>query len=541
MAGRMKSGLILVGLMGIAWTACNTADSDATASQSSGGSETAVAVDATNQIGVVAYNVGGASAPGQFNGWTVLNDGGEHSEATSPWVTAAQAPLLSDGSPYMGGRGDPSLIWTGWSNQFAYVTLAESVASFNGTDGPAWKPDNAIDVVVAVSNDGGQTFGPASGTGNFDVVSNPQSSGIDTSGGFVDQAVIVAEQPSTHVAWVTWDNINVPFNGSGKRSWIRRLHFNQNGTIDKGPVTEVRIDCNLSCVKFDNQNIGAYCDPAHALDNCKNGDGVSGTETELIAFPRVNNSPFSDTALINNQGLLTCSDKLDVQWRVSISQDGGNTWKQGVGQSDGSSMLAEEPLWPNCIVPAAMANAGNNRGRMPVVHDEDTMQWHVYWTKEVSGQRVFHSVFPDSFSGIASEEVDPVFALPGQSAPCPGGQECGINQFMPTASWSPATPQTPDTHAVVWHDTRFDANTPLGVMWGSFSHSGGALGSFSNTEVDQAGAPWPFTGTNGNTPWGDYEGMASDRNGNFVPAWGDNRLQGTQATNTHVWWRVWGP
>lgn len=479
----------MIGVMGFAWTACNTSDSDATASQPGGGSETAVAVGfdgSGNPIGLVANNGSNADVtPGHLAEWTVLNDSGEHSEQASPWVTGSQIPNLSDGSPYMGGRGDPSLIWTGWANQFAYVTLAESIASFNGTDGPAWPPDNPIDVVVAVSNDGGQTFGPASGPGNgctapacFAIVSTPQSSGMDTSGGFVDQPVIVAEQPATHVAWVTWDNINVPFNGGGKRPWIRRLHFNQDGTIDMGAVTEVRIDCNASCVKFDSQNIAAYCDPANVGDNCPGG-----AETELIAFPRVNNSPIGDTALINNQGALTCSATIDVQWRVSISQDGGVTWKQGVNSSDGSTMLDEDPVWPNCIVPSATANAGNNRGRMALVHDDDNLTWHAYWTREwfdgndhaAVGQRVFHAELNDQFVNTCGEEIDPVFTLPGAPGPCDptGAHECFLHQFMPSASWS-AVPGN-SVHAVFWHDTRFDSTTPKGAIWGSFSKELGHL------------------------------------------------------------------
>jgi hypothetical protein len=536
----------------------NGPDVDVTSSQAAGGSETSVAFgqagDGTSRV-VQTWNLGNATV-GQVNGWSVSTDNGvsyptQRTEGGFPWVNATQAPTMSDGSKYFGGGSDPNVIATGWPNQFAYVTLGVSVKSHQGKDSNAGHKklpaDTPIDIVVAVSNDGGMTFGPALGTGTFFLVSDYQSSAInsDQPKSFVDQPSVATEQGGTHVAWVSWDNINVGFNGGGKRPWIRRLHFHQDGTIDFGPVTEVRIDCNLSCVKFDSQNIAAACDTGHATtDDC-----LAGQETELITFPRVNNSPFGgDTALIDNQGQLTCSQTLDVEWRTAISQDAGVTWKQGVGNADGSTIMGEDPVWPNCIVPGARAVNGNNRGRLATVHDDQNGNWHAYWTKETfngvggaaSGQRVFHTTFPDSFSGMASEEIAPIGGC------FPGGPECFADQFMPSATWSNGQ-SAPSTHAVVWHDTRLDPATPRGVMWGAFSHNFGIIGSFSNVEVDQAGplAPWPFTGTNGNTPWGDYEGMASDMapgtGPTFFLAYGDNRLQGPNSTLTHVWSRAWQP
>jgi hypothetical protein len=451
--------------------------------------------------------------------------------------------LMNDGSPYMGGRGDPNVAWTGRPGQFVYVSLAESNTSFGGENGAP--PDNPVDVIAAVSNDGAMTFGPAVGTGKFGLVSDHQSSAMDTAGGTVDQPSLAVEQPSTHVAWVSWDNINVPFNGGGKRPWIRRLHFQPDGTINFGPVTEVRIDCNLSCVKLDSQNIAATCDPAHAsIDDC-----AGGTETLVITFPRVNNSPINDTALIDNQGAMTCSSNLDVEWRTAISVDGGVTWTQGVGQSDGSTIMGEDTNWPNCIVPAAMANAGNNRGRMAIVHDDNLVLWHAFWTKETfngpggtaTGQRVFHTVFDDTFSGMVSEEIDPVFNIAGVACGSPP-IECVADQFMPSAAFTPG-PGANTTIAASWHDTRRDAATPRGTIWGTFSKVGGTpTGTFFGNDLElaqgAAGIPWFFSGTNGNTPWGDYEGMASDRAGTFFPAYGDNRLGGT---DTHVTVRGWMP
>ena len=335
---------------------------------------------------------------------------------------------------------------------------------------------------------------------------------MDTSGGTVDQPSVYAEQPGTHVAWVSWDNINVPFNGGGKRPWIRRLHFRANGMVDFTPKQEVRIDCNLSCVKLDSQNIAAYCDPAHAgTDNC-----VGGTETEVIAFPRVNNSPFNDTALIDNQGAGTCASMFDVQWKTSISIDGGSTWTQGVGNSDGSTLMGEDPVWPNCIVPGARANAGNNRGRMSLYHDDQLLQWHAYWTKET------FNAFPGPntliWAARLSHDLPRFLCWYGLRGDRPGLQRgwCWLPRLavrvlprsVHAASGVDAVGSCDHPcGSVARHTARYDDSTRDDVV--DVSKLDGNIGSFSgnDSQIAQVGAPWAFTGTNGNTPWGDYEGM----------------------------------
>src|SRR5581483_1570515 len=122
---------------------------------------------------------------------------------------------------------------------------------------------------------------------------------------------------------------------------------------------------------------------------------------------------------------------------------------------------------------------------------------------------------------------NPVKFQYGTNAPCSPDPtvECYVNQFGPAASWIQTGPQA-SHHAVAWHDTRRDITTPRGTMWGAWSCSSGRRGTFSSMELANGrGVPWPFTATNGNTPWGDYEGMAAGiltvgGSGTFFPAWG---------------------
>ena len=142
MAYRIKSGLLIVGFMGFAWTACNTADSDATASQPGGGRRPRSRWDLMAAATLSASSrttAAGSNTPGQICEWTVLNDGGEHSEQNYALGHRRSNPEPQRRQPLHGRPRRPEpRSGPGWPNQFAYATLAESVASFNGTDGPAW-------------------------------------------------------------------------------------------------------------------------------------------------------------------------------------------------------------------------------------------------------------------------------------------------------------------------------------------------------------------------------------------------------------------
>ncbi len=64
---------------------------------------------------------------------------------------------------------------------------------------------------------------------------------------------------------------------------------------------------------------------------------------------------------------------------------------------------------------------------------------------------------------------------------------------------------------------------------------------FLTTLAQGAGTTFLNTGTGGNTPWGDYEGMGVDISSvvpTFYPAWGDNR---NGQTTTQVWVANYSP
>jgi len=478
-------------------------------------------------------------------GWALSQNNGlsypiQYDEFGLPW-TGFVIPFMSDGSPYLHSDREGAVLGTGWDNQVAYFTPAVSAASAT-----ALRP--AMDIVVAVSTDAGVSFNLAANS----ILSDQGSSGAAVAGGFVySMAVTLEKNAPTHVAWVTWENVRS--DGSPK-SWIRRVHFHADGTFDLGPITEVRIDCNLNCVWLDHQNIAAQCQPGFQFDNCSNGVSP-GTETLVITFPRVNEG--GTTNLRTVQASKTCAQTINVEWRAAISTNAGVTWKKGTSLGDGSVVMASEPAWPNCIVPSAPAFEGNNRGRMPTVSDpgfiDPTPHWHVYYMRNVfscpgpslCGQRIFHFQFAstDIFGTSAEEELAPIQGVNPTCDPALGPTECMGNQFMPAAD-NIVNGNGPGitTYAVTWYDTRLDPNTPKGTIWGAHSSSNGLVTTYLQNQV--ATTLWAFTGVNGDTPWGHFQAVGTDAvttsippPTDFFPVWGDNRKM--PPTITRAYATIW--
>ncbi len=449
----MLAGLLAVG-SSAALSACSSAPSESvgTAKQPDTivttkksvafGSETTVAwipaiVGGAGPFVLVGYN-DGTGAFGQMawavstdNGLTFPTTGVETSNAVGvsnffSITDGGTTPPLNDGSPYLKTASDPAVVATGWPGVAAYFTLANSTTST--------KP---VDVVMITSVDGGTTWGPANG-GDFKRISDLSSSGAAVTSGFVDEPVAYYEGGQTHVIWTNWNNVNTPSNYGGPRNWVAKVHITSAGQIDSvSTPQEARIDCGLSCVKFTQANLASYCSTP-SVDGC-----VGGTETLLMGFPRVNNGTsrcsYQETSLICNQQVLPCTSTLEVEYHIATSVDGGQTWTQGVGNSDGSINVIGDSAWPNCIVPTGVhlptqdagANwGGNNRGKMALAHDDALGVWHILVNNGTrngadggdSGQRILHIWdSSDDLSGITgsfsthNEETCPVTMTPGSS------------------------------------------------------------------------------------------------------------------------------
>ncbi len=475
------------------------------------GSETSVAWIPNAAAGptvLLGYNDGTGNGSGVMgwavstdNGQTFLTTGVEQNNAAGYSSFFSSSPTnLHDGSPYKNTLGDPVVVQTGYAGIAAYLVLAQSTTS--GTTLPE-------DVVMFTSTDGGRTWGPANG-GSYRVISTLQSSASDSNvtNGYVDQPVAYYEGGQTHVIWTNWNNKNSVFNDGGPRNWVEKVHIGSDGSITTSTPQEVRIDCGLSCVKFTQANLAAYCSTP-SQDGCNNG-----TETLMMGFPRVNNGAsacsYQNTSLNCNQTVTSCTSTLDVQFRLATSVDGGQTWTQGVGNSDGSISVMEDTQWPNCIMPSAVHlrgsdagtnTGGNNRGKMALAHDDALGEWHVLINAGShagadggdSGQRIYHVWdSSDDLSGITgsfsthSAEACRVTMTPGSSymqycSDTDHSAECFLNQWAPEL----AVAQLADGGsqvAAAWHDSRLgDAGDGTEAFFGSAALNG-------------AGSSWPTNG-----------------------------------------------
>ncbi len=188
-------------------------------------------------------------------GWDVSTDVPYHTSWLSHYEYAnandtffvGSPPTMSDGAPYGRSRSNPWLVATGWPNQIAMVTLANSA-----TQAPGAQP---VDVILTISNDGGNSFK------NLFVVSLGAT-------GVVDQPKITIEQ-HTHVGYVVWAS------RTGSDPWhpyTRRFHFKNGGTWDPPPpVTDMQLPTDARNA-YNFMNVAAVCDAAHASnDNCALG------------------------------------------------------------------------------------------------------------------------------------------------------------------------------------------------------------------------------------------------------------------------------
>ncbi len=516
---------------------------------------------------VIAFNT--ASHNNKYAAWTFSTDGvafTTRDETSNPFFTGTP-PTLTDGTQYVGTAGDPALVPTGWPNQLAYFEPAVSTASQNSA--------TTSDIVMFLSRDGGQTFGPNGnlpggglcGPQCFAMVSDSNSDGAaGAQPGFADQPTASLEwdgvQPAgpnqPHVVWVNWRNRNSSLSQGLSRNWIRRLHFESDGTIDSSgspPPREIRIDCNLSCVAFSDANIAAACtDPMAAqIDDCGNGS----SERLLVTFPRAN----ADSTDLESDQLDDCptNPTFDLELRAAVSSDWGEHWRKSVGGDDGSVILDTDSAWPSCVDPDANGHHGNNRARPAVVYDAETSSWHVFWNRTLfqtdpdthqqtsRGQRVFYTTSDVSIStGFAPVfEVAPTITLWGQPQPCfSNGTECVSNQFAASAAWmwQPTQP----TVTVAWHDTRRSPGPPaLQSIFGRAIVNGSWNGieELAAQIADGDLIPWstidPTEGSGtGNTPWGDYEGMTCAPSVGCFPAWGDTR---DEQSNSSIYATLWKP
>lgn len=108
-------------------------------------------------------------------------------------------------------------------------------------------------------------------------------------------------------------------------------------------------------------------------------------------------------------------------------------------------------------------------------------------------------------------------------------------QFAPSlATYSNSNLANPHEIAWAWHDTR-DPTAQVAIFAGTAITGPTYIPNQTLNVLTDVGIMWPQASVACvHTPWGDYEGMASDPlTGHFYAAWGDNRAGPSQ--HTGVW------
>ncbi len=242
-----------------------------------------------------------------------------------------------------------------------------------------------------------------------------------------------------------------------------------------------------------------------------------------------------------------------VIWWFSVSTNSGQSWTH--------RKITTDSKWPQCITDQ---DNGSNRTRAPIVYNPGTGRILLSISRSqtsADGQNVgLRSVlyqYPtaagligfDSWIPVCNPEVCP----PGLSTcmlsgTLPAG-ESFCNQYGQELAVTNATPVP--VAAMAWHDTRDSVNPPtpstkktpqylnLQVsIWGASVRPGTPYDAYPTTQSritpvgPGTGVPWTQVATNGNTAWGDYEGMTAAPGGPFHAFWGDNSAGGVSQVFT---------
>ena len=456
-------------------------------------------------------------------------------------------PLLGDGNVYASSGSDTTILATGRPSQLALVTLGNSTGNA------------VVDVVMAISNNLGNSFGNV-----FPISDNTSNATISGCGQSttppspnLDQPKVVMEGTTTHAAWVYWAAHDISFGTCYWHPFARKVWFDGGGVPHASGIFDLDSPRIGLADATNSGNIQVICTGSN-LDNC-----AGGVEQLVMVWPARNSSRSGSWPKGECRNNTMSANTVDVIWRWAVRNVSNNSWYHSV------DFLTEDILSPACVIPGADGHPNGNQRLIPVMAQENNPFYmaHVFLSMskyfnntgislDLRGTRIQHAQInlANGASASAFEELSPVTSIAGCQQPtctCTSvhsNDECFVEQFAASAANNTAAA----TMAVAWHDTRLSPHTwpdlPA-VTSGGFGtsppplqnypqtflfdapqgrHSGafGIIGSWIADEQLASGAnvPSPFLGVNGNTPWGDYEGMAVDVVTNsFYPVWADER------------------
>ena len=295
-------------------------------------------------------------------------------------------------------------------------------------------------------------------------------------------------------------------------------------------------------------------------------DGKGFVWVATISVPAANLANFGHFRLFRSTAPASVSAFVEVGLPVANVYDPvlkndaeGNIWLGGqgvgaVGANDGSVWIQEfdttKNVWRVSRDVAKLCGKTVDRDVNPFFGNFSTLRNAHPYDFDIGLDETVLISLQNGASASVFEELSPVTSVQGCAQPrctCTlvhSDDECFVQQFAPSA----ANKHSASTMTAAWHDTRLSPHT-----WGDLAtqtsggfgtsapptsgypnvlildapqgrHSGapGIFGSWIADEQLASGVNVPYAqlGVLGNTPWGDYEGMAVDTHQFFLPGMG---------------------
>jgi len=458
------------------------------------------------EVPVVSFN---AYTSARVNvGWARSLNGGMNWDVHHATESGYQIP-----TPFNMSNGSLVRFWLGdtWVANPGQTDVVALTAIIQGTDGSS-------DVALATSIDDGLHYN-ASTARISDLVS-----GTDVDGPSM-------ASPGNGVVYIWWYGNN--------KHWLRKM--NVSGT---GNITQLSAPIDLS-TKITNPITGMpVTQTIHSTLAAAPGVGGSGDQLFLL---------WNDFSLPSQFRCSHASERLlyeDINFFYSYSNDGGTSWS--------SARVWEDHHWPHCL---GNTDQNSNRARGAVQFDAVSG----FWVYAIGGLSTVDTA--NNYVGTRSLmlQIQPGNPIGGfwmslcNSQLCPTGGPCLVTGIPPVGEtfchqFGPSVAAVPwgaisSWGGSRWHDTRDTVNPPQLSPVVPISAAAIAAGAAQNWQVDEwmgvahpglpfdtmtasegmvtplsANVPWTPTGLNGNTWWGDYEGMAGSLTSNkFYVFWGDDR------------------
>lgn len=415
------------------------------------------------------------STDGNGNSWTFANESGPTQwgcpGGACPGTSApSEGP---SGSSFNGWRGDPSVaaITNPSLNNNGQRVVVTMLASSVNTDGG--------DVVVALSENGGQTWG------NLQWVTTSPANG-----GIADMPFVFSNPNPPWDTYVSWQNVK----NNVATGFLRQISYSAGGTFIGGSVITIPKASNDKGSAVNRFNFGFGTLP---------GGCTSGQEGIFLVYT----NGFSGRC---SQGG-TREDNGTTYWNFGIFDTGNSAWY-------GPTNYRTDSNFSRCVGSPLTVAYTNDSDPHIAVDPTNSRVW-VTHTRQTSATGPVRTYVESALIGCPIQNpftFDTVFTAPDPCAGCSSD-----DNWLPAIAMhrSGANPRV----GVYWYST-MDASNSQATLFASFQEN---LGPFS-PPIPVATTPFPIGGTSswavGGIDPNDYQTLGTSwQNSSFLNLWANDR------------------